>query len=148
MFTDLLAIPSPAPAETCSRKGVNMARDEVQQKRVRPERTFSISYPGHESGWPREPGTFSLKNTDRIHGLLMIALVDMVKVWNMRDWVENWKRIGPELQARRDNDIRNSDTARNIAQLEWSYRYVRDNYPVPSSSGLVDFYKILLKDSR
>lgn len=62
--------------------------------------------------------------------------------------MENWKRTAPILQSQRDHDIRNSDTARNIEQLEWSYRYVRENYPVSDSSGLVDFYRILLKGPR
>ena len=69
----------------------------------------------------------------------------MTKTWGMKEWVENWKNIGPLLQAQRDDDIRNSDTAQNIKQLESSYQYVRKNYPVKSTSGLVDFYKILLK---
>jgi hypothetical protein len=67
--------------------------------------------------------------------------------WGLKEWVDNWKRVGPALQAQRDQEIRESDTARNIEQLDWSYRYARANYPVAESSGMVEFYRILLKRS-
>ena len=72
----------------------------------------------------------------------------MTKVWGMKEWVENWKQIGPALQEQRDNDIRNSNSSQSIEQLSWSYQYARDNYVTPSTSGMVDFYKILLKHPR
>lgn len=72
----------------------------------------------------------------------------MTEKWSLKNWVDNWKQIDPILQAQNDQDIRSSDTAKSIEQLDWSYRYVRDNYPVALYSGMVDFYKVLLKKNK
>ena len=58
---------------------------------------------------------------------LNIELIVLSETWGMKEWVENWKKTGPALQAQRDEDIRNSDTAKSIAQLDWSFRYVQKN---------------------
>ena len=69
----------------------------------------------------------------------------MTKKWDIKEWVENWKKLGPELQAQRDNDIRESDTAKAIEALDWNYQYAKRHYPESITSGLVKFYQVLLK---
>lgn len=66
--------------------------------------------------------------------------------WGVKEWVKNWKEASSALQDQRDQDIKNSDTESNMEQLDWCYQYLKSNYPVSDCSGMVEFYKILLKD--
>ncbi len=53
-------------------------------------------------------------------------------------WVETWKTAGPELESLRAEEIRNTDTASAIEQLNDAYESARLHWTPPSTSGLVE----------
>lgn len=64
---------------------------------------------------------------------------------NEQKWVQNWKVVGKLLQDQRDEEIKLSDTKKNIQLLDWAYKYSKENFKQSETSGMVDFYKILVK---
>ena len=56
----------------------------------------------------------------------------------MRKWVETWKKYGPELEAIRQQEVREADNALSLALLEPAFNYAVDNRPPRESSGLLD----------
>jgi len=55
-----------------------------------------------------------------------------------RRWVETWKTAGPQLERLRAEEIRNTDTAQAIEQLDDAYESARLHWTPPTTSGLVE----------
>lgn len=55
-----------------------------------------------------------------------------------RRWVETWKTAGPELERLRAEEIRNTDTAKAIEQLDDAYESARRHWTPSKTSGLVE----------
>ena len=56
----------------------------------------------------------------------------------MRQWVARWQKAGPELERLRLQELRHTDVAAAIEQLEDSFQSALLNYPVRLSSGLTE----------
>jgi hypothetical protein len=56
----------------------------------------------------------------------------------MRQWVARWQKAGPELARLRLQELRHTDVAAAIEQLEDSFQSALLNYPVRLSSGLIE----------
>jgi hypothetical protein len=69
-----------------------------------------------------------------------------VKEWTLKEYVENWKRLGPELEKLRREKIRHASLADSIRALDGAFRSAiwLNKKPRPSS-GLVEFHKIMSK---
>lgn len=66
----------------------------------------------------------------------------------LRRYALRWHRIDPLLEEQREEDVRRSDTASNIAAFARLWRaVVRQNPPEPSS-GLVEQQRIFTKLGR
>jgi hypothetical protein len=72
-------------------------------------------------------------------------LMAMTEAWGIKEWVHIWKSLGPVLEAERDALIKNSETQKSIEQLDWAFQYAKRNDPGSPTSGLVDFYRIVLR---
>jgi hypothetical protein len=64
---------------------------------------------------------------------------------DMRRWVETWKAAGPELEAIRRKEIRETDTLKALAALEDAFNHALDTLPMRGSSGLVEMQDTLSK---
>ncbi len=56
----------------------------------------------------------------------------------MREWVARWQKAGPELARLRLQELRHTDVAAAIEQLEDSFQSALLNYPPRLSSGLTE----------
>jgi hypothetical protein len=56
----------------------------------------------------------------------------------VRQWVRNWREVGPILARLRDEAIRNTDTAAAIEQLSDAFESARLHWTPPTTSGLVE----------
>jgi hypothetical protein len=53
-------------------------------------------------------------------------------------WIECWRRAGPELEKIRREEIRNADTVAAIEMLSGGFEHARATRPLRSSCGLVE----------
>ena len=63
----------------------------------------------------------------------------------LRQWVETWKRAGPELEAIRRREIREADNAQVIEALESAFNHATRTFPSRTSSGMIEMQRILQK---
>jgi hypothetical protein len=56
----------------------------------------------------------------------------------LKGYAERWKRLGPLLEAQREEDVRRSDTISNIAAFGRLYAMAVAASPPPPTSGLVE----------
>jgi hypothetical protein len=56
----------------------------------------------------------------------------------LKEYAERWKRLGPLLEAQREEDVRGSDTLSNIAAFRRLYLMAVQASPPPPTSGLVE----------
>ena len=56
----------------------------------------------------------------------------------MRQWVARWQKAGPALARIRLQELRHTDVAASIEQLEDSFRSAILNYPARLTSGLIE----------
>ncbi len=61
----------------------------------------------------------------------------MSVTFTLKDWVENWKRVGPELEAIRRSELVRSNTAEAIERLGGWVRIAVKQAPPGPDSGLV-----------
>lgn len=54
----------------------------------------------------------------------------------MRKWVETWKKYGPELEAIRQQEVRDADNALSLAQLGRAFG---------ESSGMIEMQRLFAK---
>jgi hypothetical protein len=62
----------------------------------------------------------------------------------LRQYVERWKRVGPELEEIRRREIREADNVQVLALLESSFNYAI-TLPPRQSSGMVEMQRVLSK---
>ena len=62
----------------------------------------------------------------------------------MRQWVETWKRAGPELDEIRRREIEAADTRKAVQQL-FSQTGAFDSLPARTTSGLVEQQALFAK---
>jgi hypothetical protein len=65
----------------------------------------------------------------------------------IRQWVETWKRAGPELEAIREREIREADNVQVVAILRGAIN-LATQLPVRPSSGLVEMQRLFAKLGR
>ena len=66
----------------------------------------------------------------------------------MRDWVERWKIVGPELDRMRRDEIRRANTQESIRLFDLAFKAALRNTPPRETSGLVEFQRLLRKLSH
>jgi hypothetical protein len=72
----------------------------------------------------------------------MDNLTDIEKA---KRWAAGWKRAGARLEELRDEDIRNTNTVDAMVSLSDAFNSALHFSPAQNkTSGLVDFYRILL----
>ena len=67
---------------------------------------------------------------------------------SLKEWVNQWKRTGPLLKQQRDEEIRQSVPSEAIEILDDAYEYALIRNQPSSTSGFVEYYKILLKGKK
>lgn len=63
----------------------------------------------------------------------------------MKDWVENWKRVGPILEELRLKDIHEGNLENSIRAFDLAFRSALWLHPAEPTSGLIEFHRILAK---
>jgi hypothetical protein len=63
----------------------------------------------------------------------------------LREWVQNWKVLGPELERLRRDRIRSANTQDAIKQFDLAFKAAIRNTPPRTSSGLIEFQRQLRK---
>lgn len=63
----------------------------------------------------------------------------------MRRWVENWKVVGPILEAERRADIRSGDNRKIVAMLSGMFDHAIRSNPIRETSGLVEMQALFAK---
>ncbi len=63
----------------------------------------------------------------------------------MRKWVETWKKYGPELEAIRQQEVRDADNALSLAQLGRAFDYATRSRPPGESSGMIEMQRLFAK---
>ncbi len=66
----------------------------------------------------------------------------------LRRWVENWKELGPKLEAIRRREIQEADNVKVLALLESAFNHALRTLPARPSSGMVEMRKWLEKVPR
>jgi hypothetical protein len=66
----------------------------------------------------------------------------------LRDWVRNWQLLGPELDRMRREDIRRANTQESIKLFDLAFKAALRNTPSRTTSGLVEYQRLLRKLSR
>ena len=56
----------------------------------------------------------------------------------LKQYADRWKRLGPLLEAQREEDVRRSNTISNIAAFGRLYAIAAAASPPPPTSGLVE----------
>ena len=62
-----------------------------------------------------------------------------------RQWVRNWKAVGPVLEELRAEAIRRTDTALAIEQLSDAFESARRHWSPPATSGLVEQQRLFAR---
>ena len=63
----------------------------------------------------------------------------------MREWVERWKKYGPELERIRLRELRDVDTQVSLMQLAPLFNHATSTLPPRESSGLVEMQRYFAK---
>ena len=66
----------------------------------------------------------------------------------LRAWVQNWKVLGPELECLRRERIRSASTPESIQQFDLAFKAALRNTPPRTTSGLIEFQRLLRKLPR
>lgn len=72
----------------------------------------------------------------------------MTELEMMRKWVQTWKEAGPELEAIRQQEVRDADNVVALAQMERLFDHATDSQPPRESSGLVEMQRLFAKLPR
>ena len=65
----------------------------------------------------------------------------------IRRWVETWKRAGPELEAIRQQEVRDADNLKVIGLLEGAFNQAL-TLPMRETSGMVEMQRYFSKLRR
>jgi hypothetical protein len=63
----------------------------------------------------------------------------------LREWVQNWKIVGPELERLRREKIRATNTQESIRLFDLAFKSAIRNTAPRTTSGLVEFQKLIRK---
>jgi hypothetical protein len=63
----------------------------------------------------------------------------------LREYVERWQRTGPLLDEQREEDVRRSDTASNVASFGRLWNEAIRVWPPQPYSGLVEQQRLFMK---
>jgi hypothetical protein len=55
-----------------------------------------------------------------------------------KEWMEAWRRAGPELERMRIEDIRNANTQQSIPAFDGAFEGAVRDFPPTPTSGLVE----------
>jgi len=66
----------------------------------------------------------------------------------LRAWVQNWIVLGPELDRLRRERIRRANTSESIVQFDLAFKAALRNTPPRTTSGLIEFQRLLRKLPR
>lgn len=66
----------------------------------------------------------------------------------MREWVERWAWVGPELDRRRWEELRRVNTAEAVEALSEATEHALRTMPVRESSGFVEMHRVLMGKRR
>jgi hypothetical protein len=66
----------------------------------------------------------------------------------LRAWVQNWEVVGPEIERLRREKIRNANTPEAIKQFDLAFKAALRNTPPRTTSGLIEFQRLLRKLPR
>lgn len=55
-----------------------------------------------------------------------------------KQWVEAWRRAGPELERMRREEIRRTDTAQSIPAFDGAFEGAVRDFPAKPTSGLIE----------
>jgi len=65
-----------------------------------------------------------------------------------REFVERWKRVGPLLEKIREEDIRRSDTERDIEAFDDVLEYALSTFPPKPESGMVEMQRLFMRFNK
>ena len=74
--------------------------------------------------------------------------MEMSDTDRMLAWVRNWQVVGPELEQMGREDIRRANTQESIALFDLAFKAALRNTPARTTSGLVEFQRLLHKLPR
>lgn len=77
-----------------------------------------------------------------------MSLTDENSDQRLKQWVENWKILGPQLESLRNEEIRKASTREAIQLFDLAFKSVLRNCPPREDSGLVEFHRLLNKLPR
>jgi len=60
-------------------------------------------------------------------------------------YFRRWKEVGPILEALRDRDIREADTASSLRMMQQAFRIALRDLPPRESSGLVEWQRYMAR---
>ena len=63
----------------------------------------------------------------------------------LREYAERWKRLGPLLEAQREEDVRRSDTVQSMTAFGRLFYSALQSSPPKQTSGLVDQQRIFMR---
>jgi hypothetical protein len=63
-------------------------------------------------------------------------------------YFRRWKELGPILEAIRDREIREADTASSIRMMQQAFRIAIRDLPPRESSGLVEWQRYMMRWRR
>ena len=66
----------------------------------------------------------------------------------LKEYVDRWARVGPLLEAQREEDVRRSDTISNISAFNRLYEMALAASPPVPDSGLVEQQRLFSKLRR
>lgn len=67
-----------------------------------------------------------------------LSAMDPVKRAQLKEYVDRWKRVGPLLEAQREEDVRRSDTFSAFSFFAGMPRINAAKIPASTTSGLVE----------
>ncbi len=72
----------------------------------------------------------------------------MTELEMMRKWVQTWKEAGPELEAIRQQEVREADNVVALAQMGCLFDHATRSQPPRESSGLIEMQRLFAKLPR
>ena len=75
-------------------------------------------------------------------------VMEMSDTDRLRAWIRSWEVVGPELEQMRREEIRRANTQDSIRVFDLAFKAALRNTPARTTSGLVEFQRLLLKLPR
>jgi hypothetical protein len=93
--------------------------------------------------WPGAPFEHEARIAKK--GVYAAPMTDEELRVKMKEWVENWKTLGPILEAERRERIRRSVTREEFAAFDGMALAALERFPNTPTSGLVEQQRIFMK---